>query len=47
MFPNSSFYEVKALQQPHYSSPNCCAHVCTTIIAILYLGEFPVCYGMY
>ncbi len=32
MLFNSGFYEIKALQQAHYSSPNCCAHVCTTIL---------------
>jgi hypothetical protein len=34
MFLNSGFFKVKALQQAHYSSSNCCVHVCTTIFTL-------------
>jgi hypothetical protein len=41
MLLNFVFYEVKTSQQVHYSSSNCCAHVCTTIV---HFGEFPLCW---
>ncbi len=39
-FSTLGFFEVKASQQVQYSSSNCCAHACTTIV---HFEKFPLC----